>query len=113
LASTTIAIGGGTTFSATIMNPTSSNLNVVGLQGWIEQGALTVRPTGGTAPGCVPIAPLVVPPGPCVVNFSVNISNSGLGTGLLVAGAATWRLEMRVGDAVVDTKLVPVTLTTP
>jgi hypothetical protein len=115
LASTSLVIDGPrVNFTATIHNPTGAAVTGVFLQEWIDQAPATSRPAGGLMIGCtVPSGDL--PPGTCVVSFTVGASNAGVGTGTLVAGAATFRLELRQGEASVllDTKTVPITLTGP
>ena len=126
LASTTLAIGGaGTTYTATVLNPAGSAIgrawptlpNVV-LQGWIVQGT-TVRAAGGTVITCPSGPPSggVLPAGTCTTGFSVGASNSGSGNGTLVAGSATFRLDLKQQGSgpefIYDSKTIPVTLTSP
>ena len=106
-------IGGSTHFNATVYNPGTSTLSGVSLQGYITQGSVEA-PAGGLSVTCpVTGAAGSVVPGACNVRFTVNPSNAFATGGVLVAGPAQYVLKLSVGGAVLDTKSVPITLTTP
>lgn len=111
LASTTLVIDGArVNYTAIVYNPTGASLSNVFVQGLIEQGT-AFKGAGGAVLGCV-VTSGEMPPGSCVVSFTVGASNAG-GVGTLVAGAATFRLELRQGSALLDAKTVEVTLIDP
>ena len=101
-------IGGARTeFTATIFNP-GATLSGVSVQGWIDQGSST-QPSGGVSVSCPGTGELTQ--GSCVVRFTMGAQNQF--TPFLVAGPATFRLELRQNPAVLDTKLIPITLINP
>ena len=106
LASTDIRFGVGTTYVAEVLNPTGAPISIVGLQGYIDQGAIVDTPAGGTSVSCGS-GTGVLPPGTCTVRFGVSPSGSyGLST-----GPATYRLELFGPDGTVyDTVSVAITL---
>jgi hypothetical protein len=104
--------GPRSTYTAVVYNPTGATLTGVVVQEFIDQDPATSRPAGGVVLTCTATNG-EMPPGSCVVSFTVGAQNSGLGTGTLVAGAARFRLELRQGSTLLDTKTVPVTLTGP
>ena len=111
LASTTLVIDGArVNYTAITYNPTGASLSNVFVQGLIEQGA-AFKGAGGAVLGCV-VTSGEMPPGSCVVSFTVGASNAG-GVGTLVAGPATFRLELRQGSLLLDAKTVEVTLIGP
>lgn len=99
-------------YTATVYNPTGAALTGVFVQEYIDQDPATSRPAGGVVLTCTATNG-EMPPGSCVVSFTVGAQNTGLGTGTLVAGAARFRLELWQGSTLLDTKTVPVTLTGP
>jgi hypothetical protein len=112
LATTSFVINGGrASYTATVYNPTGAALSGVFVQGWMDQGT-TSRAAGGTTVACGG-ASGELPPGSCVVSFTLGASNTAAGDGLLVAGGATFRLQLIQDATVLDTKTVPVTLVAP
>ncbi len=112
LNSTTLLIGGPSVgWTATITNPGSS-LHGVFKQGLIIQGA-TEKGAGGATITCGGGLG-VLPSGTCTFSFTVTASNSAGGTGTLVPGPATFRLQLLQSDGttttVLDTRTVAVTL---
>jgi hypothetical protein len=108
LPTTTIAIGGSSSFAATLRNPGAA-LSGVLLQGWIDQGA-TRRAAGGSMvflPG-QPVG--VLPSGLSDVPGFIGVSNTGAGNGTLVPGAAIFELQMIMNGTLLETRTVPITL---
>jgi hypothetical protein len=108
---TTLAIGREwISYRATVINEESDTLSRVVLQGWTDQGFAS-RAAGGTNVRCGVVSG-GLPPGTCSFDFTFVASNRGVGSGTLVPGAATARLELRdhVDERVVDTFFVPVRL---
>ena len=92
LSPTKLTIGGdAATATAVIQNPANSLQGVL-LQGWIVQGQ-TRKAAGGTLVTCGSNVG-VLPPGTCTMTVSASASNSAAGTGTLVAGAATFELDL-------------------
>jgi hypothetical protein len=112
---TTIVIGGAAaTGTAVIQNPANSLPGVL-IQGYVVQGTAR-RATGGSLVTCGS-NPGVLPQGTCTTPISVGVSNSGSGTGTLVAGPATIELNLiqstGSGNKTLDVKSVSVTLAVP
>ena len=102
LVSTTLTIDGpGTSYTATIQNPANSLQNVL-LQGEIVQGE-TRRAAGGTMVSCGGGIG-VFPPGMCTITFGTGASNSNGGGGTLVAGPATFELQLTQAGGGVETR---------
>jgi len=116
LESTTIAIGSFTNYTVTVYNPGSTSLSTVFVQGEMLQGG-TDNAANGTNVICGTAGSGVLPPGFCTFQFTAAASNSGSGTGTLVAGPATFQLTLNIYDGTtttaVDVKSVPVTLVNP
>lgn len=112
LASTTLTIGGASTSFTTVLSNPGATTSGVFLQGYVVQSPAE-RAAGGTTIQCTDTNG-ELPTGSCTESFSVRASNTGAGTGTLVAGAASYRLELRRqtegGYEVLDTESVPVTL---
>ena len=112
LSSTSIPLPGSRSYDVTVYNPTSTTLTpIVFVQGYLEQAGGTSYGAGGTNVQCNATANL--PPGACTFSFTVNAVNNGAGTGLLVPGPATFRLDLMQNATVLDSKSVAVTLTSP
>ena len=119
LAPTTLLIGGAAaTATIAIQNPANSLQGVL-VQGWIVQGAAgsqVRRASGGSLVTCGSSSPGVLPPGTCTMTLPASASNAGPG-GLLVAGDATFELDLVRTSAGVsttlDVKTVAITLTAP
>jgi hypothetical protein len=114
LASTTLNIGGpSVAYEIDLNNATAGTLSVVGVQGYIEQGVAS-RTAGGFSVGfatsCNGGAVGELPPGSCTQAFTLIASNSGGGSGTLVAGPATALLELRDDGVLVDQITIGVTL---
>ncbi len=107
--STTIAIGGSTSYVATVTNWTSSTLTGLALQGWVQQGTAN-RAAGGALLFDCGTAYGDLPPGTCLDQWSLNPSNSTAGTGTLVPGAATAVIELKTSSTVLSTFTAPITL---
>lgn len=108
--------GAAATATAVIQNPANSLQGVL-MQGWIVQGVApnqTRRASGGSLVTCGSNAGLL-PPGTCTMTISVSASNGGAGAGSLVAGAATFELDLIQSSGSVNTtfdvETVPITLT--
>ena len=116
IAPTAILIDGtAATATAVIQNPANSLQGVL-LQGWIVQGAApnqTRRPSGGSLVTCGSNAG-VLPPGTCTMTLPVTASNAGSGTSVLVAGPATFELDLiqtsGSANTTLDVETVPITL---
>ena len=101
--------GDGTDYQAVVHNPGTSSEAWV-LQGWIDQGSAS-RAAGGTMVQCGS-GNGILPAGDCNSTFSVSVNNTtSSGSGTLVPGAATFRLQLIHNETVVDTRSVPITLT--
>ncbi len=113
LASTTLVINGPRVdYTATLYNPSGSELNGISVQGWIDQlSTLSTKAAGGVVLSCTGTNG-VMPTGVCVVSFTAGADNAG-GTGALVPGDATFRLELLQPSGVMFTKVVPITLISP
>lgn len=119
LSPTTITIGGAAaTATAVIQNPANSLPGVL-LQGWLIQGVApnqVRKATGGSLVTCGSNAG-VLPPGTCTMTIPVSASNAASGIGTLVAGPATFQLELNQstssGTTTFDVETVPVTLVVP
>jgi hypothetical protein len=111
LASTTPLVIGGAraNFTAVVYNPTGASLSGVSVQGWIDQGS-TFRAAGGTDLTCAGTNGMM-PRGSCVVSFTLGASNASSGSGTLVSGGATFRLELKQGATLLDTKSAGIALT--
>ena len=96
------------TWTATLINNTGSPISGVFLQGSIVQGANEFA-AGGTDVLC-PTTDALLPTGSCVMSFTYATRNID-GPGPFVPGAATLKLVLQAGTTVLDTKLVPVTIT--
>ena len=104
-----LTIGGPSVpYAATLLNPGTGDLSVVVLQAFIQQPGAS-RAAGGFQVTCG-AAIGVLPPGTCNTNFTLNASNTGAGSGTLIAGSATAVFELRLNGGVVDTFSIPVTL---
>ena len=116
VAPTTLLIdGAAATATAVIQNPANSLQGVL-LQGWIVQGAApsqTRHPSGGSLVTCGSNAG-VLPPGTCTMTIPATASNVGSGTSLLVAGPATFELDLiqtsGSANTTLDVETVPITL---
>ena len=119
IAPTTILIDGpGATATAVIENP-AKTLQGVLVQGYVVQGAPpneVRRPTGGSLVSCGSNYG-VLPPGTCTMSLFVGPTNTGLGTGPLVAGPATIELHLIQSSGSGNTTFavvpLPVMLTVP
>lgn len=115
-APTTLLIdGAAATTTAVIQNPANSLQGVL-LQSWIVQGAApsqTRHPSGGSLVTCGSNAG-VLPPGTCTMTIPATASNVGSGTSLLVAGPATFELDLiqtsGSANTTLDVQTVPITL---
>jgi adhesin/invasin len=108
-----IRIGGASAqFTARLSNTQASARSALALQGTIVQGAAS-RAAGGTLLACPAVPAGTLPVGLCTATFAVTASNTASGTGTLVAGPATYRLELRSEAVVHATAEVPVTLLAP
>jgi hypothetical protein len=113
LDASTITIDGvGTDYMASVDNPGTSGGGFV-LQGWIDQGSAS-RAAGGTVIECGADNG-ILPNGTCGgLTFSVSVNNTtSSGTGTLVAGAATFRLELTQNGTLIDSRSVPISLVSP
>jgi hypothetical protein len=105
---TTIAIGSAPSYAATLRNPGAPLSNVI-LQGWINQG--TVRnAAGGTMVFITGQAVGALPSGMFNVAGSISVSNTSAGSGTLVAGPATFELQMTMNGTLLESKTLSVTL---
>jgi hypothetical protein len=113
LSSTSIPLPGSRDYSVTLFNPTGSTLAFdTFIQGYMEQTGGTSYGGGGTDLQCGGGAlPGTLPTGACTVSFVAVASNAAAGTGLLVAGPATFRLQLMQNATLLDEKSVAVTLT--
>lgn len=115
LASTSIPVGGSTTYTATLYNPTGSTITNVYLQGYLDQGTIQGFGTGGTQLTCTGLN-AELPPGSCVITWSLATKTSSDPSPFGV-GEATFRLQMFRSasgvDTVLDEKSVTVNLTSP
>lgn len=113
IAPSSIRIGGASAqFTAVISNAQASARSGLAVQGTIVQGAAS-RAAGGTLLACPSASPGTLPVGLCPASFSVSAGNSASGSGTLVAGPATYRLELRSEATVLATAELPVTLLAP
>nr|MDJ0907373.1 hypothetical protein [Woeseiaceae bacterium] len=107
LSSTTLTIGGpAATYTADLVNNSGSPLSTVSLQGYVEQGS-AIRAAGGLL-ACSFSG--VLPVGGCSDGFSLLASNSTAGSGTLVAGPATARIDLILNGTVISTFTAPITL---
>src|SRR6476469_6349712 len=107
--------GAAATATAVIQNPANSLQGML-VQGWIVQGAApnqTRHPSGGSLVTCGSNAG-VLPPGTCTMTIPASASNAGSGTGLLVAGPATFELDLiqtsGSANTTLDVETVSITL---
>jgi len=116
LASTTLVIDGpSVNYTVSIWNPgATESLDVV--QGLMNQGT-TSRGANGRNVGCGANPSGTLPHGSCTFSFNTVAQNTGGGTGTLVPGPATFRLELLNFDGtnttLRDFREVAVTLTSP
>ena len=118
LASSTLTIGGeAVPYTAALTNATGEPLSVVVLQGWIQQSQSDARRAAGGLQATCGAGTGTLPPGRCVLQFTVSASNAAAGHGTLVAGSAQAVFELlhRVdgGQTLLDTFVVPITLAAP
>lgn len=107
LSSDSVVIDGSSTpFTAAIDN-VAPDIQGATIQGYITQGT-TRRATGSMQINCSGAA--VQPKGPCMVSYAIEASNSGAGSGTLVAGAATFELQLTQNGTALDTKTAAVKL---
>lgn len=109
LPAVTVPLGQGVLATVTLRNSSLITVRDVRLVASIEQGSASRA--AGTASVACGDAFGSVPPGTCTVVFSLNASNSGVGSGTLVIGAATARFELQRNGALADVVSIPVTLT--
>jgi hypothetical protein len=107
LTSSSISIANSSTdFTAVINNPGGSS------EGWNLQGTLiqgtASQASGGVLPSCG-AGSGVLPSGNCTQSFSINPTISGVPTPF-TTGAATFQLQLKHNDVVIETKTVTVTL---
>jgi hypothetical protein len=103
-----IGIGASAPYAATLTNPGASRLNLV-LQGWLTQGA--VRHPAGGAMVLAGAAMGVLPTGFFNVTGFISVSNTTGAPGVLVAGPATFELQLTANGALVEARTIPVMLT--
>jgi hypothetical protein len=104
-----VLIGGASPYAATLRNPGATLSNVV-LQGWLNQGAVR-RAAGGTMVMCG-AGVGILPTGMVNVTGTISASNTTGGPGVLVDGPATFELQMTMNGTLLETKTIPVFLTT-
>ncbi|MFN8574774.1 MAG: Ig-like domain-containing protein, partial [Gemmatimonadaceae bacterium] len=110
----TLVIGGpGIDYTAIISNRSVNRRSRLATQGWIEQ--LTARRAGGGQVVACGTEPGVLPPGTCIrTGNTLLASNTGAGTGTLVAGnarAVVTLVELSAtGSQILDARSFPVTL---
>ena len=112
--STNLEIEGPTvSYTAELSNVTGITLApATVVQGWIDQGTAS-RAAGGTQVFCG-AGTGEFPPGSCSIPFSLGANNTtSAGTGTLVPGPATARLELIVDGIVFYTFRAPITLSAP
>ena len=111
LSVTSLVINGlGASYEATISNASDETLTSVFVQARVEQGSAS-RAGGGRAVSCDGAALSGnFPPGRCTVLASVSASNLGAGTGTLVPGDATIRIELKRGETIIDAFTLSVVL---
>jgi len=116
LATTTLVINGpSVNYTVSVWNPgASESLDVV--QGLMNQGT-TSRGANGRNVGCGANPSGTLPHGNCTFSFNTVAQNTGGGSGTLVPGPATFRLELLNFDGtntmLRDFREVAVTLTSP
>ena len=107
LSSDSVVIDGSSTpFTATI-GDVAPDIQGAMIQGHITQGT-TRRATGSMQINCSGSA--AQPKGPCVVSYAIEASNSGDGSGILVEGAATFKVQLTQNGTALDTKTAAVKL---
>lgn len=107
--------GTGMAFNVTVGNYTKWLRNNIGVRVWVVQGA-AIRASGGQAVSCgAGVGEL--PPGRCVLLAGVFPSNSNAGSGTLVPGSASARVELIEfgpgSPAVLESRVIPITLLPP
>ena len=108
LGSDTAMIGGPGVGLTTTIESAGPSLPGVSVQGYVTQG--TARRAVGSIQVDCGSGTAVLPRGTCPVSFVAGASNSGTGTGTLVAGDAAFELQLIQKGTVLDTKTVAVTL---
>lgn len=94
LASTTVTIGGWITYDATVTNAETQTVGGLTIQGWVEQGSAKRAAGGAMLHDCGGSQVGELPPGTCTLTQSLVASNASSGTGTLVAGPASARIEL-------------------
>ncbi len=95
------------TYSATLTNPGASMSNVV-LQGWINQGS--ARRAAGGSMVVIGSTVGILPNGTSTTTGSIVASNGTSGNGTLVAGPATFELQLLQSGTLLFTKIINVML---
>lgn len=109
LSSTTLTIDWASgPYVATLVNNTGATLSHVALQGYIEQGDAS-RAAGGVMLTCTAILG-DLPPGSCTEHWGLTASNHTTGSGTLVPGSATARIQLLQDGTELASYTVPVTL---
>ena len=110
LSLTALPIGTQIYHTVTVTNEESDTLSGFEIQAYFDQG-FTSRAAGVTNVRCGVVSD-GIPPGTCSFEFPLKPWNTGAGTGTLVPGPATARVELRdyVNERVVDAFLVRVRL---
>ena len=107
--------GPGVPFEFTAGNYTKAPRQNIGVQVWVTQGG-AVRAAGGHPVACGG-APGELPPGRCTGPTGVSPSNGSVGSGTLVPGSASARIDVveaaAGGNAVLDSRVVPIMLLAP
>jgi len=115
LSTTTLELGGPSAlFTTTFTNDTTAVITDAALQTWIDQPGGVYRAGGGSVVFCGTVL-REIPPGPCTRAQSVTAGNPlAAGSGVLVPGPATARIELKQGnDVIIDTVSIPITLVDP
>jgi len=112
----TLVIGGASApFSADFVNNGTDTLSPIALQTWIDQPGGVFR-AGGAANVFCGLQSGELPPGICSSGTGISAGNpAAAGQGTLVPGPATARIQLQntITGNVLDTELVPITLSDP